>query len=168
MLTLELIQRITDISSSGEEAAATIRACSSATDLERATIRYLINTVNRATSLCWDDTNGALLQAYGTEALTYWTKLSTLVGVLVTLTGTVDVLNQVQRPAKIAVLCQDGYVLNSKFDWDPEFPGLKWHVTAPSKEAGLALIAQGEVAVRTALATNNGLAYTPPVAPSEA
>lgn len=155
MITKEQITRANSIATDGAEAEKLIGTVSRLDDMQRRIIDQLVNNVNQSVRACWDETDGKLFTIYDTEAALKWATLGEMIEVIVSFIGVEEALKRIAKPKRIAIVCGDGYVVDSGFAFDPAFAGAKRHAVAATKAAALVMVQQGENVVRAALAANN-------------
>lgn len=148
------IEYVVGVATDGKEALKLIRVMERLEIYDLTITRNLIRTINDTTTACWDETDGRVLVAYGQNALSKWRRLGSLIEALIALTGP-DIIRELKKPKRIAILCGDGYVIDSGVDFPQNTTHTKWHAIAPNKEFAMATIDAGEQAVLSLLDYNN-------------
>lgn len=156
MPTLSQITNISNITTNDAEALVIINAMAASEQLDAHAIDSMIGYINRAVEICWRTTDGKLLAAYGNNAAERWAKLGSLINTLEILTGSnAIIMSRISRPKNIAIVCGDGYVVDTRVPFDKNFSGTKWHISVANKSIADGIVAAGEAAVRASLAANN-------------
>lgn len=148
------IEYVVSIAKDGHEALKLIRVMERMEIYDLTIVQNLIKTINDTTDACWNETDGRILVAYGQKALDKWRRLGALIEALIALTSP-DIISQLKKPKRVAILCGDGFVVDSGVPFPKDLPYTKWHALAPDKTFALATIDGGEQAVLGLLAYNN-------------
>lgn len=153
-MTKDEMQHIINIADNGVEAKKLIGVVDRLAAADLLLLNSMIKLVNDATRACWDETNGKLLMAYDQKAASQWARLGALIQAIVALGGPATI-TQLIKPKRIAIICADGYVVDSGFNLPANFQGHIWHALAPDKEFALATVERGEADVLALLMHNN-------------